>query len=127
LFGRWFGQQDWCCQGFRELHEARHGRELFVFVRPPGWGPCTAPTFWLAFRSVRQEDLPRLPNHRLPPDMPVTLSTYRRIVRCPWCGAELERFYRDHWQMLHDPAIVQEFELPGSSDEPSAAPDPGRR
>jgi hypothetical protein len=126
LFERWFRQQDWCCQPFRELLEARHGRELFVFVRPPGWGPCLVPTFWLAFRSIRQKDLPRLPRDGLPPDMPVTLSTCRRIFRCPWCGVELEGFYRGHWQEGHDPVIVQEFELPVSSEgsaEPAAAPD----
>ena len=116
MFGRWFGQHDWCCQPFRELHEARYGRGLFVFVRPLGWAGSTTPTFWLAFRSVRQPDLARLPVPGLPPIVPITISTSRRIFRCPWCGAELERFYRERSEELLDPAIFQEFELPTSEE-----------
>jgi hypothetical protein len=116
LFEPWFGKRDWCCEAFRELHEARYGRELFVFVRPPGGASsCAAPTFWLAFRSVRQQDLTRLPPQVLPPDVPVTISTSRRIFRCPWCGVELERFYQGRSDKLLDPAIFQEFEIPVTS------------
>src|SRR5262249_15966351 len=114
LFGRWFRRDDWCCPSFRELHEARYGRELFVFVRPPGWGNTCAPSFWLAFRSVRQQDLPQLPGRGFSTDVPLTISTYRRIIYCPGCGAELEWFYRDRYEKLLDPVIFQEFELPTS-------------
>jgi hypothetical protein len=111
----WSEQRDWCCPTFRELHEARYGRDLFLFVRPPGWASTTAPSFWLAFRSVRQCDLARLPVRVAPPDEPVTISTYRRIANCPGCGAELERFYWRRWEQLLDPVIMQEFELPTST------------
>ena len=116
LFGRWFGQRDWCCEAFRALHEARYDRDLFVFVRPPGWAMnCPAPTFWLAFRSVRHQDRTR-PVQGLPPDRPLTISTSRRILRCPWCGVELERHYQKQWEKLFDPAIFQEFELPVTNE-----------
>jgi len=126
LFSWWSEQRDLCCSFFQKLHNARYERDLFIFVRPPGWASTTAPSFWLAFRSVRQRDLARLPVQELPADVPVTISTYRRIVYCPGCGAELERFYQDCWEKLLDPVILQEFELrtsKPSSAEPHAATD----
>jgi hypothetical protein len=95
-------------------------------VRPPGWASTTSPSFWLAFRAVRQRDLARLPAQGLPPDVTVTILTYRRIFCCPDCGTELERFYLGRWEQLLDPVIVQEFELPTSranSAEQGVAPD----
>jgi hypothetical protein len=110
LFSWLFARRDWCCPMFRQLHEARHERGLFVFVRRAGWASTTAPTFWLAFRSVRQPDLARLPPRAIPADVPVTISTSRRIFHCPGCGAHLESFYARRWEPLLDPAIVQEFD-----------------
>jgi hypothetical protein len=127
LFSWWREQREWCCPTFRGLHDARYGRGPFVFVRPPGWASVPGPSFWLAFRSVRQRDLPRLPARGLPPDVPVTVSTYERIFYCPGCGSELDKFYAGgRWEKLFDPAITQEFELPtrnAGSAGPSAAPD----
>jgi hypothetical protein len=126
LFSWWRAQREWCCPTFRALHEARHDRDLFLFVRPPGWASSIVPSFWLAFRSICQCDLPRLPAQGLPPDLPVSIARSRRILYCPGCGAELERFYSGgRWEKLYDPVIAQEFELPTSqvvSTEPTARP-----
>ena len=94
------------------MHGARYERGLFVYVRPPDWASTSAPSFWLAFRSVRKQDLDVLAEAGLPPDVPITLSRSRRLLFCPGCGVELDRFYLARWQMLLDPVILEEFELP---------------
>jgi hypothetical protein len=112
LFGWFFKKDEWCCSSFRDLYEARCGRRLFVFVRPARWGGCQLPSFWLAFRSVRHQDLSRFSAAGLPPDLPLTISTSLRIIRCPWCGIDLDEFYKGRSAELVDPVILREFELP---------------
>jgi hypothetical protein len=117
LLRRLFGKEDWCCPGFRHLYERRYERDLFVFVRPWGSSQGSGFSFWLAFRSVRQQDRSRLAVAGLPRDVPVTISTSQRILYCPWCGVQLEQFYQGQKASLVDPRIVQEFELPGGEPE----------
>jgi hypothetical protein len=111
LFAWLFGKEDWCCPAFRKLHEDRYGRKLFVFARPPGWGATPVLSFWLAFRSVRHEDLQR-PLKMSPSDVPITISTCERVLYCPFCGANLEQVYGGREAELVDPVIFREFELP---------------
>lgn len=64
----------------------------------------------------------------LPLDVPVTISTSRRICKCPYCGADLESFYQQRWEEIFDRVIFEEFELPVSSDvnqEPDIKPECG--
>jgi hypothetical protein len=108
-----FGKEAWCCPAFRKLYEDRYERKLFVFARPPGYGGTTVLSFWLAFRSVRYEDVQQ-PLKRLPPDVPLTISTCQRVLYCPFCGADLEQVYGGREAELVDPRICQEFELPAN-------------
>jgi hypothetical protein len=117
LFDWLWGKPQWCCAPFQRLFESRYERDLFVFARRLSVDAANGLSFWLAFRSIRQQDLAR-PICITPPDVPVTISTSLRILRCPWCGTLLEEFYAGRDGVLVDPVILQEFELPVNRSEP---------
>ena len=100
----------WCFDGFRNAYEQRHERGILVFACRPASGVRTEPSFHLAFRAVersRYGSLQEAVRGRMEGCMSLSCCTGMRF--CPWCGAELARFYRSSWQELVDQKILDEF------------------
>ena len=96
--------RDWCCKWFRESWESRHDRTIYVYADPPNEYRDRA-TFWIAMRAVEQRHLHGDIGYT---NVPLTLSTSRLIVFCPWCGVNLGEFYRASYQQLVEDEIVRE-------------------
>lgn len=96
--------EKWCCDWLRQSFADRHGRGIYVYVEPPReYVPEFA--FRIGMRSVEQQYLEQSIGVT---NMPVTLSTSRRIFYCPGCGKNLAKFYRKNYKQLVDDEIVAE-------------------
>jgi hypothetical protein len=83
----------WCCAGMQALHE-NFGLRGFggLFRRDLGIN-----RFLLQFRAL---DDGQLLGGLPPSDVPVSLAGETGMWFCPWCGSELEKFYRDQLEMF---------------------------
>lgn len=95
----------WCCEGFKNAFDQRHGRSIYVFAEPPTPQLSVPTTFWIGCRAIAKE---HLAGHSLQCEVPVTLATWIAIHRCPWCGVKLDRFYRRSYRQICDPSISLE-------------------
>ena len=108
----------WCCDKLELAFAARSQRGIYVYAESPQPQIGVCHTFWLGMRSVEDDilihgqllDLPREGD-------PVTLETWQRIIFCPWCGRNLEKFYRRTFQHLCDDAVSKRrcTDVPGDS------------
>lgn len=98
----------WCCDKLKDHFERRHERGFFVFAEPSSPDGPFPESFWLAMRSVRQEDVERLKQLNAPLDLPITIQTWCPIWYCPWCGVRLDRHYRGQLELLLDAALSAE-------------------
>ena len=108
-------EANWCCEGMQLAFESRRGRGIFVYCEPDNNLIKCGPTFWLGMHSIDLDDVERFVEERsgmaIEPEerpLPVSLSTWRRIRFCPWCGKKLERFYRKHFMLLADDELSKE-------------------
>ena len=101
-----------CCPGFQDQHEHRHGRGLFVYVLPPVPGAATTPSFHIGMRAVERSRYDTLRSALKDIGDPISVSVSTGMKYCPWCGATLAEFYRQSWRNLIDATIVEEFKLP---------------
>ena len=113
----------WCCAGLEFAFNERHKRGLFVFCEPTHLE--AGPTYWLGMRSVNIADKARLAEQlcKVPSSdrpVPITLVTWHRVKYCPWCGSQVERFYRKTYRALADPMLSEEHQIEA---EPPAALD----
>lgn len=98
----------WCCDGFKYAHEQKHGRTIFVFVEPPS-GEEKNPNFWIGMRCVEKESLGKIAEISLPDDLQITINTRLPIIYCPWCGRNLNKFYKNNFFTLLDRELLDEF------------------
>lgn len=96
--------EKWCCEFIKQLFADRHERGIYVYAEPPR-EYVKEVTFWIAMRSVEQQHLGQNIGSM---NVPLTLSTSRRIIYCPGCGKNLAKFYKRNYQQLVDDDIVAE-------------------
>jgi hypothetical protein len=84
----------WCCDSFQSGYERWHGEGFFVFALPPVPVASTDPSFHITARVERGTS---------------KLSCRTGMKHCPWCGANLVRYYRQSWQEMIDEKIAEEF------------------
>jgi hypothetical protein len=87
---------EWCCQVFRGwLGHAGH-RGLGVFVSTE---KDPSPSFILQFRAQQPgEPIPHTQN-------PLSSVLDVNIHFCPWCGTNLDKFYRKTFNELNRPGL----------------------
>jgi hypothetical protein len=61
--------------------------------------------FLIQSRAVEQSDQERLHAHLLQTDFPVSVVTQTGMLFCPWCGADLKRFYGKRTAELDRPGL----------------------
>jgi hypothetical protein len=86
----------WCCKVFQGWFEASGNRGLGVFVSTQG---DSEPAFILQHRASD----PGVPPPRT--DSALSLISDVHIHFCPWCGANLRKFYRDSLRDLDRSAL----------------------
>jgi hypothetical protein len=98
-----------CCDDFKGHFEFRHERGTLVFALPR----VTTGSFYLGFRSVARSVIPRVHDVlKVHEDLgAVYLRGCVSLRFCPWCGVELQKFYRDTWRELIDDKITDEFRI----------------
>lgn len=101
-------KKGWCCQRLKTAFESRHDRGIYIFAEPPGRFGETV-SFWLAMRSVREQDVDRInEKSNQVPEVPFTMQTWYPIFFCPWCGVQLEWHYAPQFKILLDPGLSAE-------------------
>ena len=105
-------KQMWCCEGFKFSFEERYERTIFVYAEEDLSENKTNLSFWICMRSISKDQIDNLPIGGLK-EIPVTISTRKPIKYCPWCGAELSKFYQKKFSHILDSSIEKEFEIIG--------------
>lgn len=104
----------WCCEGLKQAFEDRHNRGIYIYCEPDHSLLKCGPTFWMGMRSVNTEDSGRFSElmktvaQDNTDSLPITIGTWRRVKFCPWCGKNLERYYKKNFDMLIDETISKE-------------------
>lgn len=93
----------YCCKGLENLRENQLSAGFSIDVKNTKDGPV----FWLYFRSVKNENVPKFKGYSLPEKF--ILAESMPIHRCPWCGVRLSRFYRKSWEQLASGHAESEF------------------
>lgn len=83
----------WCCMGFEGNYQAAGERGFAVLVGKEG--------FLIQVRLVAQNEAHRLKIE--PQDIAVSLVNQIGMRFCPWCGANLAKFYGNRLQELERP------------------------
>ena len=92
-----FVNRSWCCEQLRLNFEARDRAGLYILATSTIHGIDGDPSFWICMRSVELDEFGKLNS-----PIKVILATQARITHCPWCGVELESFYRGRCSELLD-------------------------
>lgn len=76
----------WCCIGFKSGYDSSGQRGSAILVGRNYFGN---PEFTLQFRAVDAEkEFPVIQS-----EMPISTVVDVKIVFCPWCGINLEKWY----------------------------------
>lgn len=88
----------WCCSSFKARYEKVGEQGLGVLVDR---GPEGHPRFLLQHRAVDAGQ--KLPSTG---SVSVALVTDVGMAYCPWCGRNLEKFYKRKVDQLHRPGLT---------------------
>jgi len=87
---------EWCCAVFQGWFQTAGTRGLGVFV---SGSSSPAPSFILQFRAL---DPGKAAPHT---EYPLSSVLDVHIQFCPWCGANLKKFYRNTYSSLEKPGL----------------------
>ena len=87
----------WCCIGFKGNYEMAGQRGTSILFGRDSLG---APEVTLQCRAVdKGQEAP------IKSDNPISIVTDIRIVFCPWCGRDVEKWYRKEVDDLFRPDL----------------------
>ena len=86
----------WCCVGFKSHYESAGERGHSILI---GRDSMENPDITMQYRAID-------PNEQLPvTEFPISTVMDIRIVFCPWCGQNVERWYAKHVDELYRPGL----------------------
>jgi len=87
----------WCCSAFEGWYSQAGHRGVGMLAGKSSEGD---PEFFIQFRAIEdgEELTVGLPNA-------ILIQTQLGIRYCPWCGRELEQWYRDYLSELDRPEL----------------------
>jgi hypothetical protein len=103
----------WCCDGFRNMAENRHGDGFLAYAIAPDSQHAQHDRlqFRIGFRAITWESAEKwqIPETSINYDN-LKLTGVFGLVFCPWCGVRLAQHYEHSYSEIVDEELRREFE-----------------